>query len=97
MKTSICELCLEARDTRAAVVAGKYYPSICSSCLNGSNDSYSTGAQSFDRRRQYEDHAQDTIQPYDAKGPNLEFFRQYPEQSKKIYNKATIEQLKRKI
>ncbi len=83
----------------SAVVDGKYYPNICHSCLAGqSTIDFSSGAQSFDRRRQYEDNAQDTIQPYDAGGnPRAEFYRLYPKQAEKIFTKDEIEQVRSKL
>lgn len=92
-----CESCKRDVVTRSAVVGDVYYRAICSGCLGQNHQTFSSNAQGYDRRRQYEDHAQDTLQPYDAKGPSVEFFRQYPEQSKKIFKPEVIEQLKRKI
>lgn len=86
-------------DKISAVVNGVYYPSISKTELAGmSNVSFSSGAQGFDRRRQYEDNAQDTVQPYDAGGnPRVEFYRLYPSQAEKIFTKSEIEQVKRKL
>jgi hypothetical protein len=52
---------------------------------------------SFDRRRQYEEHAQDTVQPYNAIGPNAEFYRLYPKQAEKIFTKDELEYVKRQL
>lgn len=96
---SKCSEC-DAETTKSAVVNGVYYPAICHSCLI-SKDTYgdlSSGAQSFDRRRQYEDHAQDTVQPYDAGGnPRPEFYRLYPQAAAKTFTKQEIEQVKRQL
>jgi hypothetical protein len=92
-----CESCgLVKPHLRTAVVGGKYYKHICTSCIGGTN--LNTMSAGYDRRRGYEDNQQDTIQPYDAAGnANVEFLRMYPEQAAKVFDKATIEQLKRKI
>jgi hypothetical protein len=79
----------------SAVVAGKYYRNVCQSCLGGTD--IGSGAASYARRRDYEDNAQDTIQPYDAVGANPEFARLYPDTAKKIYKPEVLEQLKRKM
>lgn len=86
-------------DTISAYINGKYYPSITRSELNAlqTDSGFSSGHQSFDRRRQYEDLAQDTVQPYNAKGANSEFYRLYPKQAEKIFTKEEIEEVKRKI
>lgn len=84
--------------TVSAVIQNIYHVSICRPCIaEMSTVLFSSGAQSFDRRRQYEDNAQDTVQPYNAAGPNLEFFRLYPDAAKKVFTPAEIEQLKRKL
>jgi hypothetical protein len=94
----ICESCKQERDsTVAAVVSGVYYRDICKVCVTQVGESFSSGVASFDRRRGYEDNAHDTVQPYDAAGPNPEFYRLFPNQAKKVFSKEVIEQLKRKI
>lgn len=87
-------------DKVSAIVNGVYYASITKAELNklSCGNDLSSGAQGFDRRRQYEDYAQDTVQPYDAGGnPRPEFYRLYPESAKKVFTKAEIEDVKRKI
>lgn len=86
-------------DKVSSVVNGKYYPSITRAELAAlqSDSLPSSGAASFDRRRTYEDHADETIQPYNAAGPNAEFLRLYPESAEKVFNKETIEKLKSKL
>lgn len=84
----------------SAYVEGTYYPNICRSCLNAlQSDSAPTGSVArFNRLRDYEDMAQDTVQPWDASGkPNVEFFRLYPESAAKQFSVEQIEELKRKI
>lgn len=93
----MCESCTNT-ETVGAVISGVYHAAICKSCLSRlSTVTYSSGVQGFDRRRQYEDHAQDTIQPYNAAGPNLEFLRLYPEAAAKVFTAAEIERLKRQL
>jgi hypothetical protein len=89
----------EVSDRISAYINGKYYPSITRQELNvlQSDSQFSSGAQGFDRRRQYEDLAQDTVQPYNAEGPNSEFYRLYPRQAEKIFTKDEIEEVKRKL
>jgi hypothetical protein len=86
-------------NTVSAVVDGVYYPEICKSCLASiSSVSISSGLQGYNRRRDYEDNAQDTVQPYDAGGnPRPEFYRLYPSQAEKVFTKSEIEQVKRKL
>lgn len=98
-KGVICQSCHKPKlHTKTAMVGGKYYKHICESCLGTSDDDLSSGAASYDRRRQYEDYAQDTIQPYDANGkPRVEFYRLYPEAALKVYGPEVVAQLKRKI
>lgn len=98
MIATICESCGNERTgTASAVVAGRYYKSVCSNCLVSPDDSLNSTSAGYERRRGYEDNAQDTIQPYDAAGPNPEFYRLYPKQSEKIFSKAQIEELKHKL
>lgn len=94
-----CESCnKEYIHTTTAYINGKYYKSICGFCLGMGEDSISSGAAGFDRRRNYEDNAQDTIQPYDANGkPRVEFLRLYPEAALKVFGQAKVDELKRKI
>lgn len=87
-------------ETVSAVVNGIFYPAITREELNklSSGNDLSSGAQSFDRRRQYEDHAQDTVQPYDAGGnPRAEFYRLYPDSAEKTFTKAEIERVKKQL
>lgn len=83
----------------SAVINGVYYPDISKAELSElSSVSFSSGAQGFDRRRTYEDNAQDTVQPYDAGGnPRPEFFRLYPSQAQKIFTKSEIDQVKKQL
>lgn len=94
-----CQKC-KINEGVSALVGGTHYPNICTSCiaaLSGDN-SFSSGFQGFDRRRQYEDYAQDTVQPWDANGkPRLEFLRLYPESAAKQYSKEILEELRRQL
>lgn len=98
-KMFVCESCGKSFiNTIVAMVNGKYYKSICSACIGYSEDEISSNAAGYDRRRGYEDNAQDTVQPYDAVGkPNVEFLRLYPRAAAKVFGPAVTEQLKRKI
>jgi hypothetical protein len=95
--TDICSRCLQVKpDCITAVVHGEYYSRVCRACL-GTTD-ISSSAAGYERRRGYEDNAQDTIQPYDATGaPRSEFFRMYPDAARKVFTPSEIEQVKRKI
>lgn len=97
----ICESCGKNRtNVKSAMVNGKYYKNICSRCIGQSeaDDELSSNAAGFDRRRNYEDNAQDTIQPYDANGkPRSEFYRLYPQAAEKVFSQEQINELKRKI
>ena len=86
-------------ETISAYVNGKYYPNITRAELAKlhPDSAMTSGAASFDRRRTYEDHADETIQPYNAAGPNLEFLRLYPDAAAKVFDKETIENLRRKL
>lgn len=95
--------CIECRikaSTGSAVIGKVYYKNLCSACkskLSG-DSSFSSGFQGFDRRRQYEDYAQDTVQPWDANGkPNVEFLRLYPQSAAKQYSKEILDELRRKL
>lgn len=94
-----CKTCLNEAQVVSAVVGGRYHAGICRSCLADiSNVRFSSGATGFDRRRTYEDNAQDTVQPFDAGGhPRPEFYRLYPTQAQKIFSPAEIEQVKRQL
>ena len=81
----------------SAIAGGVYYAHICRGCLGGYNEDVSSNSAGYERRRGYEDNAQDTIQPYDANGPNPEFARLYPRQAAKVFSPETLEKLKRKI
>jgi hypothetical protein len=79
-------------------VGGRYYKIICLNCLGQSDNDFSGGSASYERRRGYEDNAQYTIQPYDANGkPRVEFYRLYPEAALKVFGKEKVEELKRHI
>lgn len=93
----VCDSCANIRtDCVTAVVRGKYYPRICRACI-GTTD-ISSSAAGYNRRREYEDNAQDTVQPYDASGkPRSEFFRLYPDTARKVFTSKEIEEVKRKI
>lgn len=97
--SKICDLCHKSRShTKTAMVNGKYYKSICDNCLGLAEDEISSNAAGYERRRGYEDFAQDTIQPYDANGkPRVEFYRLYPKAALKVFGPEVVEQLKRKI
>lgn len=86
-------------DRISAVVNGVYYPDISRAELGQrSSADLSSGSQSYDRRRQYEEHAQDTIQPYDAAGnPRAEFYRLYQRTAEKTFTKAEIERVKKQL
>ena len=88
-----------ADTTTSAVINGVYYPAICYTCKSElSCISLSSGSQSYERRRGYEDNAQDTVQPYDAAGkPRPEFYRLYPSQAQKTFTKSEIEQVKKQL
>lgn len=97
MTKHACESCLKLRETSTAVLAGHYYKHVCKACLGGTDDRLSGGSASFERRRGYEDNAQDTIQPYDGDKPNPEFLRLYPEAAAKVFKPEVINNLKRKL
>lgn len=98
MNDLACESCLQKNHTlKSAMVKGKYYRSICDRCLGNNEDDISSNAAGYDRRRGYEDNAQDTIQPYDANGPNPEFARLYPRAAAKVFPPDVLNNLKRKI
>lgn len=93
-----CQSCGKLRPAKIAIVNGKYYRHICDNCLGSSIDDISGNAAGYERRRSYEDNAQDTIQPYDANGkPRLEFARLYPRAALKVFGASVVEELKRKI
>lgn len=95
-----CKVCNDREASHAAVIANVYYPQLCALCrikLSG-DSSFSSGYQSFTRRRGFEDMAQDAVQPYDAAGkPRSEFYRLYPRQAAKIFTKDEISEVKRKL
>jgi hypothetical protein len=99
MASELCDRCGEHKPHyRTAFVQGIYYKRICDSCVGDSTDTINGTAAGHARRRDYEDHAQDTVQPWDANGnPRAEFLRLYPESARKIYNKETLDKLKREI
>lgn len=98
-KGVICQSChKQYSHTNTALVGGKYYKSICDNCLGDSENDISGNAASYERRRGYEDYAQDTIQPYDANGkPRVEFLRLYPDSALKVYDPEVVAELKRQI
>lgn len=93
----LCNSCLtEKPNTVTAVVNGMYYPRVCHKCLG--KDETSSNAAGYDRRRGYEDNAQDTVQPYDAAGnARLEFLRLYPVQARRVFSREVVEELKKKL
>lgn len=94
-----CQKCKQEKPVVGAVVAGTYYPAICKSCIASlqPHSGLSSGHTSYEGRRQFEDYADETVQPYNASGPNAEFYRLYPTQAEKIFTKEEIEEVKRKI
>lgn len=93
----VCEVCGTMKHTKAALVGGKYYRHICGRCLNSGNDDISSNAAGYERRRGYEDNAQDTVQPYTATGPNPEFYRLYPLQAEKMFSPEEVADIRRNI
>lgn len=95
--THRCMNCLNlVPQTISAIYNGVYYTAICRNCLGETE--LSSGAASFNRRRDWEDNAVDTIQPYDAAGkPNIEFFRIYRDKARKMFSATEIAELERKI
>lgn len=95
---SKCQKCGKPRlNIKSALLKGKYYSAICASCLTSKHDGISSNAAGYERRRGYEDYAQDTVQPYNANGPNSEFVRLYPRAAAKMFDKQTLDELKRQI
>jgi hypothetical protein len=94
-----CQSCGKERlNVKTAMVNGKYYQAICANCLGDSDDDISSNAAGYERRRGYEDNAENTIQPYDANGkPRSEFYRLYPDAAKKTFTREELDQVKRKI
>jgi hypothetical protein len=95
MKCDNCQL--EKDSTKPVVWNGIYYPHLCHDCLQDIDPGISSAAAGFDRRRQYEDHAEDTVQPYNATGPNEQFYRLYPVEAAKVFTPEEIEQVKKKL
>lgn len=94
-----CSQCQSDIQVVSALVDGVYYTNICRNCITSLSPSslMSSGASGYERRRQYEDYADETVQPYNAAGPNTEFYRLYPEQAEKIFTKDEIEKIRRQI
>jgi hypothetical protein len=93
-----CESCNQERTSlKAAVVRGRYYTGICQYCLNAENPGFTHSNANFERRHDYDDNASDAVQPYDAKGPNPEFYRLYPDKAPKIFTPDEIAEVKRKL
>lgn len=93
----ICESCQKSTtNLTTAVINGVYYRTVCSNCLGHQND-VSSGVASFNRRRDWEDNAAETVQPYTADGPNVEFLRLYPDKAAKTFPASVLADLKRKI
>lgn len=94
-----CQKCGNERiNIKSAIFKGKYYSAICSSCLTSDIDDISSNSAGYERRRGYEDYAQDTVQPYDSTGkPRKEFARLYPKAASKMFDKQTLDELKRQI
>lgn len=87
-------------DRISTYINGKYHKNITRAELARlqGDYSFSYGAQSNERRRGYEEFAQDTVQPYDAAGkPRSEFYRLYPQQAAKVFTKDEIEEVKRQL
>lgn len=87
-------------DIVSTYINGKYYPNITRAELARlqGDYAYSYGAQSNERRRGYEEFAQDTVQPYDAAGkPRSEFYRLYPQQAAKIFTKDEITEVRKQL
>lgn len=99
MNDTVCELCDQQNPCVSSLANSIYYKSICRPCLSAQvGDSIPTsGAAGFDRRRGYEDYADETVQPYTASGANPEFARLYPESAAKVFDKETLERIKRKL
>lgn len=93
-----CQKCGKPRlNIKSALFKGKYYSAICANCLTSEYDDISSNSAGYERRRGYEDHADETIQPYNANGANIEFARLYPEAASKVFDKDTLNELRRKI
>lgn len=95
---SKCESCgQERQNLKTAMFKGKYWKAICAFCLGDADDDISSNVAGYERRRGYEDNAQDTIQPYNANGPNPEFARLYPAAARKAFGEQLFNDLRRKI
>lgn len=94
-----CSICNRKAGTVSAIVEGSYYSDICSACVAATEsfEHQSSGHIGYEKRRGYEDYADEIVQPYNASGPDPEFYRLYPEQAEKIFDPEEIEQVKRQI
>lgn len=88
---SVCDTCKKRPATVTGVINSKF-GHYCAECATGDLRLANTGAATWHRQRDYEDHREDLIQPYDNNGkPNGEFIRSYPEESAEIFTDEQIE------
>lgn len=73
-----CDIChTKSNNLRALVSNGQFYQGVCDVCRGGSNLVPMDAA--YQKARDREDYAKETLQPYDADGkPNKDFFIAYP-------------------
>lgn len=89
----ICENCKSQDSNGSAIIAGKYWPNICSACklLLNSGQSVNSGEARWQRDIDIQDHEVDVAQPYGADGnPNLMFIQAYPDKARAIFTEEQI-------
>lgn len=88
----ICENCGLDKQTRGAMVKGKFYSSICDSCISGENRIAGAQAAQFAREADQREFARDIIQPFEGDKPNPEFIRAYPKEAENYFSKEELRQ-----
>lgn len=73
-----------------AVVNGKFYTSVCKSCLNQVSSPH---AKEYDRERQREKHAADIVQPWVNGEPNRDFIRAYPDRVSEYFTNDDLKKM----
>lgn len=85
-----CLKCNLRISSRSGIIKGEYYPELCDWCVV-SGQGESSGAASYNRQRDLEDHNADMVQPYAGGLPNPEFVKLYPERARQLFSETELD------
>lgn len=88
-----CDSCEKPKGKLISAILSQKFGHYCNACLEPAKRQAHPGSAQYSRDRDREAHEFDLLQPWDAKGnPNTEFIRNYPEESKDMFDQKELEQ-----